>query len=325
MRENNSMKHIGKTITLPAVAAILLLAGCSREFKVDNGANFKTTSFDKFLWYKHVPDTVKAIITTEFAECEDLSGPLVLQLCNDDGKAVGPEIAQLWVNGIRSEDNTIVVDPSEPKGESEIWIVLNESQTTETRTFTWNLQIVDNPGLVKVNDREPATEPWVVNTTMNWKNVHGVNPVKMWTEIILFILLAVVFVWIVRVHFVIFPKFKVTQVKRIFVTIDENRKNIQGCNTFTVLAKAIVLSPQSRSQNFFSWLFTGKVVYIRISHLPGVVTLTPGVGKYQTKCDYDRKVFISETAGENDELKVVRPIEQEAMSRFSVEYYCKRR
>ena len=35
------MKHIGKTITLPAVAAILLLAGCSREFKVDNGANFK--------------------------------------------------------------------------------------------------------------------------------------------------------------------------------------------------------------------------------------------------------------------------------------------
>ena len=89
MRENNSMKHIGKTITLPAVAAILLLAGCSREFKVDNGANFKTTSFDKFLWHKHVPDTVKAIITTEFAECEDLSDPLVLQLCNDDGKAVG--------------------------------------------------------------------------------------------------------------------------------------------------------------------------------------------------------------------------------------------
>lgn len=319
------MKQIVKTIILPALASLFVFVGCSQEFDVDNGANFKTTSFDKFLWHKHVPDTVKAIITTEFAECEDLDSPLVLQLCNDDGKAVGPETAQLWVNGVKSEDNTISVSPSVAKGETEIWIVLNEVQTAETRTFTWNLQIADNPGLVKINDREPDKEPWLVNTTMNWKNVHVVNPVKMWTEIVLLILFAVLLLWVFMVHCVIFPKFKVTQVKRIFVTIDENRKNIQGYSSSAVGAKAIVLSSQSKSQNFFSLLFTGKTVYVRVPHLPGVITLTPGVGKYQAKCDYDRKVFISETAGENDELKVVRPIEQEAMSRFSVEYYCKRR
>lgn len=317
------MDRIGKIAFAATVAAVCILSSCGKTQDSAGGVNFETSSFNGFLWHKHVPDTVKAVINAEFSECAEIDDPLVLQLCDNDARAVGPEVAQLWVNGEKSADNTVKIMPHDGKSETEIWIVLNDAQTERTRTFTWELQIVDNPGLVKVNNRSPEEDPWLVNTTLNWRNVHVANPLKVWTESVGLALLVVLIAWIILVQFVIFPKFKVTQVKKIFLTIGDNRRNIQSFSSSVIGSKEIVLTGETKSQGYLAGLFCGRVTYVRVPGMRDKVVLTPGAGRYQSRCSYERKYYVSATVGEHDELKVIMPSGTESPS-FSIEYYHKK-
>ena len=134
------------------IALGLITASCD-EYSSRQTDYFKTSkSYDSFLWKKNIPDTLKAYINTEFSECQALDEPLVLQLCDDDANAIPPSVAQLYVNGVPSSNNTVSIIPSAQTGSTEIWIVLDDSQIKKDRTFTWNLQVVKNPGIVRIND-----------------------------------------------------------------------------------------------------------------------------------------------------------------------------
>jgi len=312
------MKKIFFGICL-VVATCFALSSCEEGFDIDNGANFQTESFDNFLWKKQPPVKIEAEIEFDFDECEGISKPLVLQLCDDSGNPITPRVAQLYVEGQRSEDNTITIDPNGKEEDIDIEIILDDSQIHNTRTFTWNLQVVENPGLVKVNDRKPDKDPWIAETTMNWKNKHVANPLRVGTDISLSTILAILVAWILLAQLILFPKFKQTQTKRIFVMIDGGRKNIVGYNSSANGSKEIVLTPEDKKQGFFGALFFGKVTYIRIKSLPGEISLTPGSGKYQTKATIDRKKYEIVTSGEMNELKTVKSLEGDA----SVEFYAK--
>ena len=302
------------------LASLISFSACNNGFEGEDGiASFETEAFNSFLWKKQAPVEIEAVINTKFDECEELDKPLVLQLCDDDSNAIPVSVAQLYVNGEKSEDNTITIDPKNNSGETEIRIVLDDSQIHDTRTFTWNLQVVDNPGLVKVNDRAVGKDPWIQETTVNWKNKHVANPLRVGTDISLTTILAILVAWILLAQLILFSKFKQTQIKKIFVMVDGGRKNIQGCNQSVVGAKEIVLTPEDKNQGFIARLFLGKVVYIRIKGLPGEITLLPGSGKYQTKSTQEKKKFEVETSGDNNEIKTVKSIEGD----YAVEYYAK--
>jgi hypothetical protein len=304
-----------------AVVALFSLSSCKEKYDVDGAANFKTESFKNFLWKKQPPVTIEAVINTDFAECEEIDKPLVLQLCDDDAKAIPIRVAQLYVNGEKSEDNTITIVPKSGAKQTEIKIVLDESQLNETRTFTWNLQVVDNPGLVKINERQPGKDPWIADTTVNWKNKKVANPLRVGTDITLFSILSILVAWIILAQLVLFSKFKSTQIKKIFVMVDGGRKNIQGYNQSVVGAKEIVLTPNDKSQSFLKRLFLGKVIYVRIKGLPGEISLTPGDGKFQTKSVLaNKKAFGVETSGDMNEIKTIKSLDGD----FAVEYYAKR-
>lgn len=303
------------------LASLISFSACNKGFEGDdNAASFETEAFDNFLWKKQAPVEIEAVINTEFDECEGLEKPLVLQLCDDDAKAIPVSVAQLYVNGEKSEDNTITIDPKSGKEETEIKIVLDDSQIHDTRTFTWNLQVVENPGLMKVNDRSVGKDPWVQETTVNWKNKHVANPLRVGTDISLSTILAILLAWILLAQFVLFTKFKQTQIKKIFLMVNGGRKNIQGYNQSVVGAKEIILTSSDKKQGFIARLFTGKVVYIKIKGLPGDISLLPGSGRYQTKSSQDRKAYTSEASGNNSELRIIKAIEGD----YAVEYYSKR-
>lgn len=316
------MRNIVASI-LVTVLTILSFSSCQEKFDVTNASNFQTQTFKNFLWKKHDPATIEAVINTQFDECENLTEPLVLQLCDDDAKAIPTTVAQLYVNGEKSEDNTIAIDPKADVKETEIKIVLDESQEQDTRTFTWNLQVVDNPGLTKINDRAPGKDPWITDTQMNWQNKHVANPLRVGTDLSLSAILAILVVWILLVQLVLFSKFKKTQISKIFVEINDTRKNILRYDQSVIGSKEIILTSENKSQNFIARLFLGKVIYVYVKGLPGNISLTPGGGRFQTRASIDhREKFEIGISGEKQELKRIKS--KEGDDSFVVEFYAKK-
>ena len=230
----------------------LSAASCSESAPQVIDGIFKTSSFDKFLWKKDKPDTLKAFINTEFAECQDLKEPLVLQLCDDDALPIDPSVAQLYVNQEISPNNTVSIDPSANKEKTEIWIVLDPSQLRKDRSFTWNLQVVENPGLLRINETAPST-PWIPDTTVNWINDHIANSLEVtfWTVLAIIAAVLAAIVVLVRLQN---PAFKV---KRLVYATDDFQKTI----VLSGVSK-VVFSTKKNSQSIINQLLFRKVVYV---------------------------------------------------------------
>lgn len=310
--------------TISAVLAVITLGSCSeqKEQNAVSSSSFQTESFNDFLWRKHNEASIEAIINTEFFEFEGITSPLILCLCDDDANPITSDVAQLYVNGKQSVDNTITILPSSSLEKTDIRVVLDDSYIHDTRTFSWNLQVVKNPGFSKINDRIAGKDPWIVDTHIHWKNKYIANSLKVAMDLLLVSILIAMIVWIVLVQFVLFPRFKSTQVNRIFITTGAaDRKSIYSYNQSVVGVKEIVISAKDKSRGIIPTLFFGKVAYIKITGLPGNISLLPGSGKYQSSSSYDRKKFTSELSGENGELKLIKSIEGD----FYVEYYAKRK
>lgn len=317
-----------KSIFLSAaiLASLISFSACNKGFDGDEStASFETEAFENFLWKKQAPVEIEAVINTKFDECEALEKPLVLQLCDDDAKAIPVSVAQLYVNGEISSDNTIIIDPNRGKEETDIKIVLDDSQIHDTRTFTWNLQVVENPGLVKVNDRAVGKDPWVRETTINWKNKHIANPLRVGTDISLLTILAIIAAWILLVQLTI-SRFKSDQIRTIKFTIEDgNPKCINSKNSSLAGSKEIILTRTSAKQGFLKMLFFGKTSYVKIDELPCEVKFTPGRKKGQVVLDtrhpgYTRNNFETYTEGEKNEIKVLNSIAEGTAMKIEFNY-----
>ena len=241
-----------KRYILPIIVlSVVNFIGCSQEEPIPtNGVEFQTESFDNFLWKKHVPDTIKAFINTEFAECDGLSKPLVLQLCDEDAKPISREVAQLYVNGIPSKDNTMSINPAANTLSTEVWIVL---QIREDRSFTWNLQVVDNPGIARINETDPSVEAWIPGTTVRWTNNHIANTLEIsfWTIVCILLAIFVALVLFMRMRN---PAFKT---HRLTYCYDDVQK--------TIVLKGVsrvVFSTKKNGQSLFNQLFTRKTAFV---------------------------------------------------------------
>ena len=260
-----------------AFVGLISLSSCKEAFDYGSATNFKTESFNDFLWKKQPPVEIEAVINTEFAECEGLDKPLVLQLCDDDAKAITPKVAQLYVNGQKSDNNTISIDPKSKKKETEIKIVLDKSQTDETRTFSWNLQVVDNPGLVRINDRATGKDPWIADTQVYWKNQHVANSLEVafWTVLATLLGIFILAIFLCRMNN---PAFKVS---KLFLTGDTMKTvTLRG-------AGKVVFSNVSKSQSFIKDIFFRKAVFVKNEFFSaGDVVVTP---KFRIQTDSGRR------------------------------------
>ena len=148
------------------------------------------------------------------------------------------------------------------------------------------------------------------------------NALKVGTLSTVLTLLALLVAFIIIVQ-IFTKKFNQLQLSKIFVTVDENRKNITRMQTSLKSSKEIVLTPQEQKQSFFKMLFTGKVSYIVIKGLPSEVKLTPGI-RSQTNAVYKRNDYIMTTAGDNEELRILKNLNTEKGHTIEIEYRAKR-
>lgn len=204
-----------------AAIAVLSFSACAGEDEtVVNGASFEIRSFDDFLWKKDAVDTIKFSINTEFVECDDVRRPLVLALCDSDGKIISQEKASLFVNGEKSADNKVKVNVSNGKQTTDLGVVVNTALLEDDATFNWHIMLCDDAGLSKIYSEHSDgvrsqvldDEKWVYGLDVQIRNRHVANTLKVWTNIVFWVILIALVTWIALAHFVIWPSTRFSKV-----------------------------------------------------------------------------------------------------------------
>lgn len=237
---------------------------CSNESEpVVEGATFQLESYDDFLWKKYEPQVLKFVVASQFKECNNCSGSIVLALCQGDSKKtsiVSTDVAQVYVNGEVAEGNKIRI----PVGaaETEVEIKLNKANLSEDVTYRWHIKLCDDAGLTKVfvEDKNGAVmaaaenQPWIKGMDVCVKNDHVVNALKVWTMTGLWIILGIIAAIFVICRMSNLPV-KFTEVKIDYGYGYERRKT-RGCYK-------VVFTNKPYKVGLLSRIFNGKVAVIR--------------------------------------------------------------
>lgn len=297
----------------------------------------QTKHYKPFLWEKHAPDTLKKYLKYEFNEdAAELTEPIVFSLYmvpEEEGKEcfkADPNDVELYVDGALQPNNTFSLKPVSGEHEVEFGIVLTQ-KLLEAEDYDRDYQIVfkveKNQGIDRINDfkignlkeKQMVLEPQKDDKTPIRIRVEYVaNMLKVGVMSTLSVLLALLVAFIVIVQ-VFTKRFNRLQLSKVFVTIDENRKNITRMKASLQSSKEIVLTPKEQKQSFLKMLFTGKVSYIVIKGLPSEVRLTPGI-KSQTNVVYKRNDYMMTMAGDNDELRILKNVNTEQGHKIEIEY-----
>lgn len=300
----------------------------------------QTEHYSPFLWHRHTPDTLRKSLRYEFNEdAAALTDPIVFSLYmtpedSSESFKADPKDVELYVDGVLSPDNTFSLKPEPGAHEIEFGVVLTlqllESMKID-RDYQFVFKVEHNPGIDRINDfkigslkeSEMVLESQNDDKTPFRIRVERVsNALKVGCLSTLFTILALLIAFIIIVQLFI-KRFNQLQLSKIYVTIDENRKNITRMQASLTSAKEIVLTPVSKSQNFLKMLFFGKVAYVVIKGLPSEVKLTPG-SRAQTNAQFRRNDFSSTTTGDSDEIRVLKYEDPEANRVIQIEY-CVRR
>ena len=140
-------------VQLTAVLLALIAVSCSPDNEIDTMSWGKCTSYGDFLWKKHVPDTLTREIVLEFNSDAEryMTSPVVFGIFRktEDGSLVpvDNDAIEVYVDGVRSEDNTISVMP--PDESVKVGLVLGDG--LDAGSFHWYLKTVSDGGLDRIN------------------------------------------------------------------------------------------------------------------------------------------------------------------------------
>lgn len=258
---------LNTSITLALLSAILM--GCS-QVSLDTN-RFQIQSFDDFLWKKHIPDTIKTVINTEFAECDGIAEPLKLQICDDFDKPIPTSIAQIYVNGDISQDNTISIDKNQDS--TYVWIVLGNSVTHKDTEFRWNLSVVNNPGLLRINEAPPSVGLSIPDVTISGSNDHISNPLAVIVIWIGIALLSLLLLWFILLRPIIFRKFRFDELKIVYM---EEGARVGAPQDITLShARKLILGQNPQKQGGFNRFWTGRIIYLEHDFWEHEVEISP--------------------------------------------------
>lgn len=320
------------SIIVLAVLSVFMLSSCHG----DNGEIQhwgEVRSYPDWWLNKYKPVTIERNLHVEFNQDAraDFERDVVLQLYRVDDmgseRPARPEDVQLFVNGEPSPDNKLRIG----KNDSDITVGMQIQkgflQENGTTIFNWKFKVVDNGGLDYINDFEVSgsdeTPLLRDNTALDVNHVRGKNKPRVITDTTLISILGALIALIVFIQ-LITPKFTDHQLKKVFVTVDGIRKSITGISRDAKGAKEIIFTgKKGKTQGLLSKLFQGRDCYVFIKGLPSEISLMPGA-KFQAKARCSRQNYDIQTAGDNEELKVIVGKTQDGTP-VEVEYYAKKK
>lgn len=276
---------------LSAIVAVMTLSSCSGEDgKVvkGDGASFEIQSLDDFLWKKDIAETISFTITTNFIECDSINDAIVLALCDSKGNVIDASKVSMMVNGQKSEDNRICIPTVNGEHDTKVDLVLNKSLLNEDCVYDWYIKLISDAGLAKVfcenngvTGQINVGEPRVDDMHIRIKNDHVVNPLTVWTNLVLWIVLAALVAWHVMSR-IVNPSVRFTRVT-INYGDTEMKYDTRRCYK-------VILTNKPLKFGLFHRFFVGKVCVICNEFWDTQATLKMGYKdhlKVITKGDYD--------------------------------------
>ena len=249
-----------RLIILAVLCPLLLLASCNKEA---NNANAPTrwgkeNYYDKFLWKKHVPDTLYRTIEFDFNQDAKtyMDKPLRLGLYKktDSGKMlpVTESEMEVFVDGKKCANNIIDVQPG--TDQLKVGIVFNPA--AENKVHHWFFRAVDDGGLERINDMDPDTYNADNASLMDVEvDKHKVmNPLAEGTILTAILLVAALLVWMFVMKAILFPTFRVGKIQLSDPVPYNTLKRMRSY-------RKMILTNKTPKQGFFDKVFAGKILY----------------------------------------------------------------
>ncbi len=247
-----------RLIILLALPALLLCA-CNKESDKNTATRWGKENFYKdFLWKKYVPDTLCREMAFDFNDDAKnyMSEPLRLGLFKktDNGKMlpVMEDEMEVFVDGIKCEDNVISVEPCTEK--IKVGLVFNPA--AENKVHHWFFRAVSDGGLERINEMDADTFNNPKSSLMEIEAEKNkiMNPLAEGLMFIGIFLVAALLVWLLILKPIFFPTFRVGKIILSDPVPYMSQKRLRG-------SRKLILTKDKPSQSGLSRLFTGKILY----------------------------------------------------------------
>ena len=247
-------------LILAVLCPLMLLASCGKKADDPNAPTRwgKENYYDKFLWKKHVPDTLYRTIEFDFNQDAKnfMDKPLRLGLFKktDSGKMlpVTDTEMEVFVDGQKCQNNIIDIQP----GTDQVKVGIVFKPDAENKVHHWFFRAVDDGGLERINDMDPDTynadNASLMDIEVDKNKV--MNPLAMGTALTSLLLLAALLVWLFVMKAIFFPTFRVGKIQLSDPVPYNTLKRMRGY-------RKMILTNKQPKQGFFDRVFAGKILY----------------------------------------------------------------
>lgn len=218
--------------------------------------------YDSFLW-SDAADEQKAVWDLKpMFENELKNSRLALKFQVGEGQT---NDFQAWFNGQPiSNGSTIHLVPQQP---AVLEVKFNHDAATGKRYFSLIPASVDGINIINGQPLEKYE-----GTSLRTEYKVDWNPLFTLLFWLLVALLAALVLWFVALKRIFFPTIKVSRVQLTGPAPYFAQKRMRG-------ARQVVLTSNRRSQNVFSRLFTGKIIFVKAEHFSPELTILPSGSK----------------------------------------------
>ena len=247
-------------IILAVISPLMLLASCNRGTNNVNAPTRwgKENYYNKFLWKKHVPDTLYRTIEFDFNQDARnyMDKPLRLGLFKktDSGKMlpVTENEMEVFVEGQKSPNNIIDVQP----GTDQLKVGIVFKPEAENKVHHWFFRAIDDGGLDRINDMDPDTYKADNASLMDIEVAKNkvMNPLAMGTALTSLLLLAALLVWLFVMKAILFPTFRVGKIQLSDPVPYNTLKPVRHY-------RKMILTNKLSKQGFLDKVFAGKILY----------------------------------------------------------------
>lgn len=247
-------------LILAVLCPLMLLVSCGKKADEPNAPTRwgKENYYDKFLWKKHVPDTLYRTIEFDFNQDAKnyMDKPLRLGLFKktDSGKMlpVTESEMEIFVDGQKCPQNIIDVQP----GTDQLKVGIVFKPEAENKVHHWFFRAVDDGGLERINDMDPDTykadNASLMDIEVDKNKV--MNPLAMGTALTTLLLLAALLLWLFVMKAIFFPTFRVGKIQLSDPVPYNTLKRMRGY-------RKMILTNKQPKQGFFDRVFAGKILY----------------------------------------------------------------
>lgn len=239
---------------------LAILASCDKDTSNTNAPTLwgKENYYNRFLWKKHIPDTLYRTIKFDFNQDAKkyMNKPLCLSLFKrtDGGNmvTVTENEMEVFVGGQKCPNNIIAVQPG--TDQLKVGIVFNPN--AENKVHHWFFRAVNDGGLERINDMDPNTYKAENASLMDvevYKN-KVMNPLAMGTALISLFILVTLLLWLLLMKNILFPTFRVGKIQLSDPAPYNTLKRMRGY-------RRMILTNKTHKQGFFDKCFVGKILY----------------------------------------------------------------